>query len=169
MFSHQCRIHEGYRAGLIGRIVSFHAETYDRFSGFGLTFESKVASELAAFCQRLDRPANRIWRAENQDGVIGGIAIDGEDLGGGEAHLRWFIVDPACRASGVGKQLLAHALGFVDQNPFTQTRLWTLKGLSAAQHLYEQAGFRLEDEYLGDQWGKPVTEQMFIRPNDGKR
>lgn len=159
-------IYEGYRAGLIGWITAMHAETYHRFAGFGLAFESKVASELADFAQRLDRPVNGIWRAEAQDRVIASIAIDGEDLGEGQAHLRWFIVDPTWRSAGIGKLLLAKALGFVDQQSYEQTQLWTLKGLSAAQHLYEQAGFRLANEYLGDQWGEPITEQMFIRPND---
>jgi len=162
-------IHQGYRTGLIGKIVTLHAETYEQWAGFDLTFEAKVASELAAFVQRLDRPVNRIWWAETKDRVIGSIAIDGEDLGDGKAHLRWFIVDPTCRGAGIGKQLLDQALDFVDRQSFSQTQLWTLKGLKAARHLYEHSGFRLEEDYLGDQWGKPIIEQMFVRSIDLKR
>lgn len=120
-------IGEGYRPGLIGQVVALHAATYSQWAGFGSTFEARVASELADFITRLDRPANGIWHAAEGDRILGSIAIDGEDLsdsedrGGGEgpgdrrAHLRWFIMAPSSRGSGLGKQLLDHALAFVDK------------------------------------------------------
>ncbi len=43
-------IREGYSGGCIGRIVEMHARYYSQASGFGLTFEAKVARELAQFC-----------------------------------------------------------------------------------------------------------------------
>lgn len=156
-------IMEGYRPGLIGEIVTLHALTYSRWAGFGATFESKVASGLAAFIDRLDHLDNAIWHAIDNDRIVGSIAIDGEDLGDGRAHLRWFIVAPSCRGSGLGKALLARALDFVDQRSFKETHLWTLKGLDAARALYERTGFLLAEEYQGDQWGSPITEQTFIR------
>lgn len=36
--------------------------------------------------------------------IVGSVAIDGEDLAPGEAHLRWFILDDGCRGHGVGKK-----------------------------------------------------------------
>nr|WP_233807847.1 GNAT family N-acetyltransferase [Paraburkholderia sp. HP33-1] len=30
-------------------------------------------------------------------------------------HLRWFIVDDSLRGSGIGRQLLSHAMRFVEQ------------------------------------------------------
>ena len=39
-----------------------------------------------------------------------------------------------------------------------------LAGLDAARKLYEQHGFVLMEEYPGDQWGKQVLEQKFVRP-----
>jgi GNAT superfamily N-acetyltransferase len=157
-------ISEGYRAGLIGQVVTLHASTYNRWAGFGSAFECKVAGELADFVMRLDRTENAIWHAAEGDRVLGSIAIDGEDLGEMRAHLRWFIVDPSCRGSGIGRQLLECALEFVDRQRFSETRLWTLKGLEAARVLYEQAGFVLAEEYQGDQWGMSITEQTFVRP-----
>ncbi len=44
--------------------------------------------------------------------MVGSVAIDGEDLGNNEAHLRWFILDDACRGTGIGRQLLACAMQF---------------------------------------------------------
>ena len=154
---------EGYRPGLIGQIVTLHAQLYGRWAGFGHAFECKVATELAAFVTRLDRSVNGIWHIARDDRVIGSIAIDGEDLGDRCAHLRWFIVDSGCQGSGNGKTLLHHALDFVDQSGFGETRLWTLKGLDAARSLYERTGFTITEEYEGGQWGKKVIEQTFTR------
>ena len=136
-------IREGYRPGLIGQVVSLHAETYSRLAGFGSPFESKVAAELADFIGRLHHPANGIWYAADDERLLGSITIDGEDLGDGLAHLRWFIVAPGCRGAGLGRRLLQGALDFVDRRNVAETRLWTLKGLDAARSLYERSGFVL--------------------------
>ncbi|WPH96169.1 GNAT family N-acetyltransferase [Klebsiella pneumoniae] len=39
--------------------------------------------------------------------IVGSLAIDGEDLGQQEAHLRWFILDDSCRGTGIGRRLLS--------------------------------------------------------------
>ena len=39
----------------------------------------------------------------------------------------------------------------------------TFKGLDAARHLYEAAGFKLAEESEGRQWGSVVVEQRFVR------
>lgn len=164
-------IAEGYRPGLIGEITALHAVTYSQSHGFGRAFECKVASELADFVTRLDRPGNRIWyvadrgQTAGRERILGSVAIDGEDLGGDRAHLRWFIVDASCRGLGIGRRLLEQALDFVEQGGFDQTRLWTLSGLDAARSLYEHAGFVLLEEYDGDQWGVRTVEQTFGRPS----
>ncbi len=157
----------GYRPGLIGKIVALHAETYSRWAGFGSAFECKVASELAGFIAELSGEESAIWHATLEDRLVGSIVIDGLDLGEGRAHLRWFIVDPSCRGTGLGKQLLRSALDFVDERHFTETHLWTLKGLEAARALYERTGFGLAKEYDGDQWGVRITEQRWVRKRDG--
>lgn len=158
------RIASGYRPGLIARITEMHALHYADASGFGQAFESVVAGGLAAFCDRLDRPANNIWSAIHGDRIIGSIAIDGEDLGSGIAHLRWFIVEGSVRGGGTGRRLLSTALDFVDRNRFEETHLWTFAGLAAARHLYERHGFVCVEERPGRQWGSEVLEQRFMRP-----
>lgn len=155
-------ISSGYRAGIIARITEMHA-LYYATSGFGQPFESVVAGGLAEFCGRLDQPMNRIWVAIRDGQILGSVAIDGEDLGPGIAHLRWFIVDDTLRGSGAGKLLLDAAFAFVDAAGFEETHLWTFSDLHAAKHLYETRGFILEEERLGTQWGKEVLEQRFVR------
>ena len=142
------------------------AAFYARHHGFGAAFESVVGRGMADFCGRLGSGRCQLWGAW-QPGLpeaLGGIAIDGEDLGEGRAHLRWFILAEAARGSGTGQRLLAEALAFVDAEGFSETRLWTLRGLDAARRLYEAAGFSLAEEFQGDQWGRVVTEQVWVRP-----
>lgn len=154
----------GYRPGLIARTKQMHAIYYARESGFGLRFESVVASGLADFCIRLENPQNAIWTARQDGEIVGSVAIDGDDLGDNMAHLRWFILADSVRGGGVGKMLLDAALAFVDKSGFAATHLWTFSGLHAARHLYETRGFVLAEEYSGAQWGKSVLEQRFVRP-----
>ena len=153
----------GYQPGLIARITEMHALYYARESGFGRHFEAVVASGLAEFSHRLGRPRNGIWTARHGGTIVGSIAIDGEDLGGSVAHLRWFIVDDSVRGGGAGKRLLDAALAFVDRKGFAETHLWTFSGLHAARHLYETRGFVLMEERTGAQWGTKVLEQRFVR------
>ncbi|MDO5895621.1 bifunctional helix-turn-helix transcriptional regulator/GNAT family N-acetyltransferase [Agrobacterium sp. Azo12] len=153
----------GYRPGIIARITEMHALYYARTSDFGQAFESRVAGGLAEFCGRLENPQNRIWAAMREGQVRGSVAIDGEDLGEGIAHLRWFITDDTLRGTGAGKKLLDAAMDFVDASGFTETHLWTFAGLNAARHLYEIRGFALVEEYAGSQWGRGVLEQRFVR------
>ena len=156
-------VESGYRPGLIGRVAEIHAAFYARHSGFGQFFESRVATDLAEFTGRLDQPCNHIWVATHHDRIVGSVAIDGQDLGHNQAHLRWFILDDGCRGSGIGRQLLSEAVHFCDQFGFAAIQLWTFKGLDAARRLYEDHGFVLAKEEPGHQRGANVTEQQFTR------
>jgi len=161
------QIHSGYRPGVIGRVAEMHAVFYARHWGFGAFFESKVASGLAEFSGRLGEPCNQIWTAVYNERIVGSVAIDGQDLGSNQAHLRWFILDDGCRGGGVGRQLLTQALAFCDQRGFASTELWTFQGLDAARKLYESLGFALVHEETGQQWGSAVVEQQFSRRRHG--
>jgi GNAT superfamily N-acetyltransferase len=118
---------------------------------------------LIDFCDRLENSRNEIWTAVQGSEIVGSIAIDGEDMGPGVAHLRWFIMDDCLRGSGIGRKLLATALAFADANGFAETQLWTFSGLAAARHLYEAHGFTCTEERPGSQWGSEVLEQRFTR------
>lgn len=157
-------IEAGYRPGAIGRCVEMHARYYARTAGFGRSFEAVVAGGMAEFAGRLDRPCNELWCALQGDRVAGTVAIDGEDLGGGSAHLRWFIMDDEARGSGAGRRLLTEAVTFCERQGFAAIHLWTFEGLRAARHLYEAHGFALAEERPGEQWGSRVLEQRFVRP-----
>lgn len=153
----------GYRPGLVARITDMHMRYYAREHGLGRRFETLVAGGLAEFCGRLDNPLNAIWTAQTGGEIVGSLAIDGEDMGAGIAHLRWFIVADGLRGGGAGKRLLDAALAFADGHGFAETYLSTFAGLAAARHLYETRGFVLAEEKVGAQWGRELVEQRFVR------
>ncbi|MCK9363643.1 MAG: GNAT family N-acetyltransferase [Syntrophales bacterium] len=154
----------GYYPGAIGRIVEMHGAYYHLHWGFGLFFETKVATELSQFMNRFEEGRDGLWTIEKGEGIAGAIAIDGIKADESEgAHLRWFIIDPQLQRQGWGRRLLNEAVAFCDGKGYRKIYLWTFQGLSSARHLYEATGFRLVFQKEGEQWGTKVTEQLFER------
>ena len=156
-------LHQGYVPGLIGQVASMHASYYSKHSGFGAAFEALVAGGMAEFVPRLENSKNATWYATKRGAIVGSVTIDSEDLGDNIAHLRWFIVDDGLRGAGLGRRFMQVVVDFCDAQKFDETHLWTFQGLDAARKLYEAFGFVLAEEQAGDQWGKEVIEQKFIR------
>lgn len=159
------QIRSGYHPTLVGRTVDICVEHLHRSHGFGAPFESKIATDMSDFVRRLDKPMNQNWSVHCADRIEGSISIDGESIGGGIAQLRWFVVSHEMRNRGAGTRLLDNALAFCDAQEFRETHLWTVRGLDEARSLYEARGFKLVEEFEGDQWGPKVLEQRFVRPH----
>ena len=140
-------IENGYRPGAIGRVAQLHAAYYHREWGFGLTFEAKVATELAAFFRRCSPDRDGFWAALVDDRLDGAIVIDGGESAESRAHLRWFIVSDALRGQGAGSRLIEAAMDFCRRKDYSVVYLWTFDGLGAARHLYEKHGFALVKEF----------------------
>ncbi len=151
----------GYVPGAIGRIAEMHATYYSEHWGFGLFFESKVATGLSEFLNRLDAARHGFWLATIDGKTVGSISIDGIKSNTEGAHLRWFIVASQYQGRGIGSVLIREAIEFCKQADLRRVYLWTFSGLDAARHLYEKHGFRICEEHEGGQWGVNVTEQMF--------
>lgn len=151
----------GYIPGSIGRVAELHGTYYKQHWGFGLFFEAKVATELAAFLSHCDQQRDGFWTALVGGRIEGSITIDGSHAADEGAHLRWFIMSDALRGKGVGNQLIGTAIGFSRGRGYRRVYLWTFEGLNAARHLYEKNGFRLVGQQKGTQWGREVNEQRF--------
>ncbi len=152
---------KGYQEGDIGRVTLAHALYYHEHWGFDLSFEAQVARELAEFLCRF-KPEQDLFLAAWQGArFAGALAIDGADAAQAGVRLRWFITEPNARGLGLGRALLARALDFCRQAGHRQVYLWTFKGLEAARHLYEDAGFRLAQQHEVRQWGALIMEQRY--------
>lgn len=152
---------KNYMPGTIGRITELHGTYYQQHAGFGLYFESKVASELSEFLCRYDSERDGMWLALSNGHIEGSIVIDGAEADTEGAHLRWFIVSDNLRGNGTGNKLITTALDFCRMRNYKNIYLWTFEGLHAARHLYEKYGFRVTKQQRGNQWGPEVNEQRF--------
>jgi GNAT superfamily N-acetyltransferase len=156
---------QDYTPGAIARVAELHALEYHARAGFGLDFETGVARGLCEFADNARPGRDALWLLWQDGRIEGSIAIDGRaaPLKGEGAHLRWFIVSPALRGQGWGRQMLASALDFCDAQGWPQIYLWTFAGLDAARHLYDAQGFVCTHEATGSRWGRPVIEQRLVR------
>jgi GNAT superfamily N-acetyltransferase len=157
----EVQIIRGYIPGSLGRVAELHGTYYHEHWGFGLYFEAKVATELAAFLSRYDEQRDGFWTVLAGDRIEGSITIDGAHAAVEGAHLHWFIMSDGLRGKGVGNQLMDTAMDFCRSRAYKRVFLWTFKGLNPARHLYEKNGFRLMEQHKGSQWGREVNEQRF--------
>lgn len=146
------------RPGDIGEVIHLHGLLYSAECGWNCTLEAYVAEALADFVLK-PNPRSRIWLVEHRSRVAGSIAI--VEATPDSAQLRWFLVDPALRGTGVGKRLLDEALAFASREGYRSVFLWTVGGLEAARKRYDAAGFILTEEASHQRWGARVTEQRF--------
>jgi ribosomal protein S18 acetylase RimI-like enzyme len=146
------------RPGDIGWIIYRHGVVYAHEYGFDHTFEAYVAGPLADFV-RSPSGRDRIWVAEQDGHLIGYIAIVG--VSSKTAQLRWFLVEPSARGSGLGKRLLREAVAFCRECGYESIFLMTVSALAAAAHLYESVGFEKVEERPGRQWGVDVVEEKY--------
>ena len=154
----------GYTPGVIGRVAELHAEYYAAQWSFGCFFEGKVASELSTFLMNYDPSKDRIWSLVVNGRIEGSLTIESTSERDNLAHLRWFIVSDRLRGKGAGNYLIKEAVSFCRDTGFDKVYLWTFKGLAPARHLYDKFGFKLVEEFAGEQWGTTVTEQRFELP-----
>jgi N-acetylglutamate synthase-like GNAT family acetyltransferase len=152
------KLRSDLRPGDIGYITYLHGVVYAREYGFDHTFEAYVAGPLSEFA-RASSTRERLWIAEHDGRIIGCIAIVAASPQ--VAQLRWFLVDPDSRGSGIGRKLMEEAIAFSKQSGYGAITLWTVSALTAAAHLYRSFGFRKVQEKPGTQWGVEVVEERY--------
>ncbi len=152
------------RPGDLGMIVYQHGMVYAAEYGLDATFEPYVAKALAEFRMKAAEAVagtaevpGQLWIAEKDGEFAGSIAICRTERAG-EAQLRWFLVMPQTRGTGLGPKLLGEALGYCRTQGLRDVHLWTFDRLHAAMTLYARAGFVETARSTQDQWGQTITE-----------
>jgi GNAT superfamily N-acetyltransferase len=152
------KIRNELRPGDIGYIVYLHGALYAKEQGWDYTFEAYVAGPLAEFVKSSGK-RQRIWIVEQEDQVVGSIAII--EASEQEAQLRWLLLHPKLRGQGIGKTLMEKAIRFSRENHYRSIFLWTVSTLTTAANLYKSVGFQLTEERTVKLWGATVTEQRY--------
>jgi GNAT superfamily N-acetyltransferase len=139
-------------------VVALHRECYAAEWGFDARFAAHVEGPLSVFAAAAS-PRERLWLAEEEGRLAGCIAI--VSAAPDTAQLRWFLVVPDARGTGLGRRLLDAALDFSRGQGYRRVMLWTVDLLRAAAHLYRAAGFRLVERRPGAPWGVPLVEERY--------
>ncbi len=135
-----------------------HGRVYVGERHWQAKFECIVAKELATFFEQYDASKDRFWMVQIGGQFVASVTVAGVDER--LARLRFFVADPEYVGQGFGKQLMEKSMQFCAAG-HKDIYLTTVKGLDAARHLYEQAGFALVAEHEDHSWGSAMTEQRW--------
>ncbi len=91
------------------------------------------------------------WCLQDNDDVIGTIAIRMLDNVNGVVELKRMFVLPEYQGNGYGRMLLEYAVSYAQEKNYRKMCLDTRKQFSAAQHLYRSVGFKETDKYNDNQ------------------
>ena len=75
------------------------------------------------------------------------------------ARIRLLLVDPKARGLGLGRHLTDECIRFACDAGYRKMTLWTHSVLTAARHIYQQAGFKLMRSEQHESWGRPVVSE----------
>jgi GNAT superfamily N-acetyltransferase len=145
------------RPGDLGWIVSRHAALYAQEYGWTEPFEGLCAQIVADFANNYDARRERCWIAEVDGDNAGCVMLvkDSEEV----ARLRLLLVEPAARGRGIGARLVDECVRFGHASGYKRITLWTHSVLTAARHVYQQAGFRLTSSEPRRSWGQDVVSE----------
>ncbi|MBI2713936.1 MAG: bifunctional helix-turn-helix transcriptional regulator/GNAT family N-acetyltransferase [Rhizobiales bacterium] len=147
------------RHGDFGWIVTRHAQLYAQEYGWTDPFEGLCAQIVADFVNKYDPKRERCWIAEMNGENVGTVMLvkDADDV----ARIRLLLVDPKGRGLGLGARLVDECIAFAREAGYTKITLWTHGVLTAARHIYENAGFKLTSSEKRRSWSQDVVAEFW--------
>jgi DNA-binding MarR family transcriptional regulator/GNAT superfamily N-acetyltransferase len=147
------------RPGDLGWVVERHAMLYAQEYGWTGSFEGVCAQIVADFQAKFDPAAERCWIAEIGNQRVGSVFLvrDSDRV----ARLRLLLVEPSARGLGIGKRLTNECIRFARASGYERITLWTHSILTAARHIYAEAGFSLTSSEKKHSFGNDVISEYW--------
>jgi GNAT superfamily N-acetyltransferase len=145
--------------GDLGWVIYRHGALYKQEYDYGIEFENYVAVGLVEFYLQYHPSRDRAWICEHDNNIIGFLFLVHRPAN--TSQLRYFLIEPAYRGSGLGKRLMELFLQFHHDCGYDFCYLWTTDEQKAAAALYRKVGFYLAEEKKSLAFGKTVTEQRY--------
>ncbi len=145
--------------GDLGWVVERHGVLYAREFGWTEGFEGLVAGIVADFARVADQADERCWIATRAGRRLGCVFVVRDDAR--SARLRLLLVEAQARGLGLGRRLVSECVVFARARGYERLVLWTHRNLSAARHLYEEAGFRMTAAEPRHSFGRDVVSETW--------
>src|SRR5688572_29086511 len=104
-----------------------HGELYHAEYGYGIGFESYVASGLHEFYSGYNESLDRVWVCEFENSIVGFLLLMHRP--DQTCQLRYFLIAPEFRGMGLGNKLMQLFMDFMKSRHYHCAYLWTTKEL----------------------------------------
>jgi DNA-binding MarR family transcriptional regulator/GNAT superfamily N-acetyltransferase len=150
-----------HRAGDMGWVVHREAAVYAEEYGFDSSFEALLSQIVADFLANFDATREHCWIAETAGQPVGHIFLVKHPKSSHTGKLRLLMVESSARGKGLGHALVAECIRFARRAGYRKITLWTQSILTAAQHIYQSAGFQLVKEEPHHSFGQDLIGQTW--------
>jgi N-acetylglutamate synthase-like GNAT family acetyltransferase len=147
------------RPGDLGHIIALHGRVHAREYGANPTLEAEVAGQLGEFVLS-QRERSQLWIAERGGRLAGCLAV--VNLSPRDAQVRWFLIDPHARWTGLPERLLREAATYCRRCRYEHVFMWVLRATEQAVRWYQSAGFVKVEQRLAERWGIRITEERYV-------
>jgi DNA-binding MarR family transcriptional regulator/GNAT superfamily N-acetyltransferase len=150
-----------HRPGDMGWVVHRHGVIYTQELGWTPDFEAVVARIVADFIDNFDPKRERCWIAERDGEIAGSVFLVQHPEKKDTAKLRLLLVESSARGLGLGKALVDECTHFARAAGYKKITLWTHDVLTAARHIYSQAGYKLVEQEPRHSFGIDVISETW--------
>jgi GNAT superfamily N-acetyltransferase len=140
-------------------IVALHERLYPAEHQRNDAFVAAVAESVAAAVERGWPTGGGAWIVERDGKVAGSVGLT--DEGDGVGKIRWVLLEPALRGTGLGRRLIGEAVDRARELGMRRLELDTFSALRAAAKLYREAGFSVVSARERSDWGPTITYQQY--------